>query len=119
MVVHAARVLRGIRWTRSDVGNFLGRFLSEPKAHVVFRPPRRALARGAFARALRRAAVVLDARTQMLTLGARCFVNGETLPATRALRALANRRRARLPAALAETAYRWYLSGYLHLERVR
>jgi 50S ribosomal protein L16 3-hydroxylase len=119
MAAHAAKVLRGIRWTRSDVENFLGRFLSEPKAHVVFRHPRRTLARGAFARALRRAAVVLDARTQMLTLGARCFINGESLPATRALRRLADRRRGRLPAALAETAYRWYLSGYLHLERAR
>jgi len=119
MAAHAARVLRGIRWTRGDVDEFLGRFLSEPKAHIVFRHPRRALARGAFTRALRRAAVVLDARTQMLTLGGRCFINGESLIATRALRTLADRRRARLPAALAETAHRWYLSGYLHLERAR
>jgi hypothetical protein len=63
--------------------------------------------------------VVLDPRTQMLTLGARCFINGESLRATRALRALADRRRARLPASLAESAYGWYLSGYLHLERTR
>jgi hypothetical protein len=55
----------------------------------------------------------------MLTLGARCFINGESLRATRALRALADRRRGRLPAALADCAHRWYLSGYLHLERAR
>ena len=119
MTRHAAAVLGRIRWSRGDVAAFLGGYLSTPKPHVVFPHPRRALARAAFARRLRRAAVVLDARTQMLTLGARCFINGETLRATRALRALADRRRGRLPAALAETAYRWYLSGYLHLERAR
>ena len=119
MAAHAAAVLGRIRWTRGEVADFLGRYLSAPKAHVVYAHPRRALPRGAFARALRRAAVLLDPRTQMLTLGARCFINGESLGATRALRALADRRRGRLPAALADSAHRWYLSGYLHLERAR
>lgn len=119
LAAHAAAVLGRIRWRRGEVDDFLGRYLSAPKPHVVFAHPRRALARGAFARALRRAAVALDARTQMLTLGARCFINGEALVATRALRALADHRRGRLPAALADSAYRWYLSGYLHLERAR
>ncbi len=117
MAQHAAAVLGRIRWRRAEVEDFLGRFLSAPKPHVVFAQPRRALARGAFARTLRRVAVLLDARTQMMTLGGLCFINGESLGATRALRALADRRRGRLPAALAEHAYRWYLSGYLHLER--
>jgi 50S ribosomal protein L16 3-hydroxylase len=117
LAAHAASVLGRIRWRRGEVGDFIGRYLSSPKPHVVFAHPRRTLARGAFARALRRRTVVLDARTQMLTLGARCFINGEQLAATRALRALADRRRGRLPAALADPAYRWYLSGYLHRER--
>jgi 50S ribosomal protein L16 3-hydroxylase len=119
LAAHAVAVLGRIRWRRGDVEDFLGRTLSSPKPHVVFMHPRRALARAAFARALRRTAVVLDPRTQMLTLGARCFINGESLRATRALRALADRRRGRLPAALADCAHRWYLSGYLHLERAR
>ena len=119
MAAHAAAVLGRIRWTRGEVEDFLGRYLSAPKSHVVYAHPRRALPRGAFARALRRAAVLLDPRTQMLTLGARCFINGESLGATRALRALADRRRGRLPASLADSAHRWYLSGYLHLERAR
>jgi len=119
MALHAAAVLGRIRWTRGDVDDFLGRYLSAPKPNVVFRHPRRALARSAFARRLRRAAVVLDRRTQMLTLGARCFINGESLAAARALRTLAEHRRVRLPAPLADSAYGWYLSGYLHLERAR
>ncbi|MDH3319444.1 MAG: cupin domain-containing protein [Betaproteobacteria bacterium] len=116
LAAHAAAVLGRIRWSRGDTEDFLGRYLSAPKPNVVFRHPRRALGRAAFARRLRRAAVVLDPRTQMLTLGTRCFINGETLAATPALRALADRRRALLPAALADFAYGWYLSGYLHLE---
>jgi 50S ribosomal protein L16 3-hydroxylase len=116
LVAHAARTLARIRWGAGDVREFVGRYLSAPKPHVVFSPPRRPLARAAFARRLRRAPVALDARTQMLTLGARLFVNGEAARATPALRRLADRRRARLPAALADTAYGWYLSGYLDLE---
>jgi 50S ribosomal protein L16 3-hydroxylase len=115
---HARTVIGRIRWRRGEIEDFLGCHLTTPKPHVVFRAPRRPLARAAFARRLRRAAVVLDARTQMLHRGARCFVNGESRPATPALRRLADARRARLPAALAESAYGWYLSGYLHLEPV-
>jgi 50S ribosomal protein L16 3-hydroxylase len=117
MVAHAARVLGRIRWTRRDVGEFLGRYLTTPKPHVVFFPPRRPMPRAAFARRLRRAPVALDRRTLMLYRGARIYVNGEALVARPALRALADRRRARLPSSLAEAAYGWYLSGYLHLEQ--
>jgi 50S ribosomal protein L16 3-hydroxylase len=118
MVAHAAAVLGRIRWTRGDVEDALGRYLTTPKPHVVFPHPRRALTRAAFARRLAAASVALDRRTQMLYRGAFCFVNGESLPASPALRRLADRRRARLPAALADDAYGWYLSGYLHLEQV-
>lgn len=116
LVAHAARTLARIRWNARDVREFLGGFLSAPKPHVVFRPPRRPLGRAVFARRLHRTPVALDRRTQMLTLGARLFVNGESARATPALRRLADRRRARLPGSLADLAYRWYLSGYLDLE---
>ncbi len=119
LVAHAVRVLARIRWRRADVADFIGRYLTAPKPHVVFAPPRRPLARAVFARRLRRAAVVLDRRSQMLHRGGRCFLNGESVPAGSALRALADARRARLPFSLADAAYGWYLSGYLHLERPR
>ncbi len=114
---HAARTLRRIRWGRGDVERFLGATLTTPKPQVVFAPPSRPLARGAFRRRLRRTPVVLDRRTQMLYRGARLFCNGEAYKPTRALRALADRRRALVPAAQAELLYGWYLAGYLHLER--
>src|SRR5574341_980461 len=72
---HAAATLGRIRWGRAQVAEFLGRYLTTPKPHVVFAAPRRPLARAAFARRLRRSGVVLDRRTQMLTLGARLYCN--------------------------------------------
>jgi 50S ribosomal protein L16 3-hydroxylase len=118
LMQHAAATLRRIRWGPRDVEDFLGRYLSTPKPQVVFRRPRRPLGRAAFARRLVRADAVLDAKTQMLHRGRRCFVNGETVAASAALRRLADRRRSRLPRGLADLAYDWYLSGYLHLERL-
>jgi len=124
MIDYACDTLAGIRWTRAEVGRFLAEYLSTPKPQVVFAPPRRALSPAAFAARLRRAWVVLDARTQILVLRATLFVNGESLdlpPAQRrALSALADARRlegARLArAALSDLLYAWYREGYLHLE---
>ena len=114
MLQHAAATLARIRWGAGDVAEFLGRYLTTPKPHVVFAPPARPLGRRAFSR---RPAVVLDRRSQMLTLGGRVFLNGDQFAAAPALRALADRRRALVPAAHADLFYDWYLSGYLHLER--
>jgi 50S ribosomal protein L16 3-hydroxylase len=117
MVAHARAVLGRIRWSGSDAERFLGRYLTAPKPHVVFVPPRRPLSRAAFARRLRRSAVALDAKTQMLYRGTRLYVNGEEAGSPRGLRALADRRRALVPAARADLIYDWYRAGYLHLER--
>jgi len=117
LVRHAAGVLGRIRWRRADVEDFVGRHLSTPKPHVVFSPPRRPMPRAGFARRLRGRALVLDPRSRMLYRGARCFLNGDAAPGRPALRALAERGRARLPASLADLAYGWYLSGFVHLER--
>lgn len=117
MIAHARATLARIRWQRGDVERFVGRYLTTPKPHVAFAPPRRPLARAAFARRLGREAVALDPRTQMLYRGAQLYVNGEPPVPARGLRALADRRRALVPAARTELIYAWYRAGYLHLER--
>ncbi len=113
MVQHTARTLSRIRWSRSDAGRFLGRFLTTPKPHVVFKAPAKPLTRAAFAR---RKAVVLDAKTQLLTSGNYSHCNGEEYVTAPALRALADRRRALVRTAQADLFYEWYLAGYLHPE---
>ena len=110
MVEFASRLLSRIRWSKRDVAEFLGRYLSAPKAHVVFEPAR---STGTRAR--------LDLKTQLLYSGSRFFINGDSfsLPARHraAMRELADRREvdaARL-AGQATLVREWQRAGYLHL----
>jgi 50S ribosomal protein L16 3-hydroxylase len=97
------------------VARFLGEYLTEPKAHVVFTP-------GRAARARRGAGVRLDPKTQLLYYGKRFFMNGEAIAVARgeqaALRALADRRRlpANRLAPLGALIRQWQRSGYLEWE---
>ena len=85
MLSFTQSLLQRIRWTSVDVERFLGEYLTQPKAHVVFR------AAGGRGKLLR-----LDPKTQLLYSGSRFFVNGESfsLPRRdcRAMRKLADRR---------------------------
>ncbi len=118
MIDFSGKLLSRIRWSRSDVGRFLGEYLSMPKAHVVFRP-------SPGKRRLQRSLVRLDAKTQLLYSGKRFFINGEavSVPHRHAatLRKLADSRLLpgeRLAAApLAALICGWQRLGYLHFER--
>jgi 50S ribosomal protein L16 3-hydroxylase len=118
MAAFAAAQLARIRWKRGDVEEFLGRYLTTPKPNVVFRGSTKRVSD------LSRCEVVVNAKTQMLYLGARFFVNGEVLrprvSQRRALAALADRRRAPgralARAGLQRLILEWYQSGYLSLE---
>jgi 50S ribosomal protein L16 3-hydroxylase len=124
LVANAARALRSIRWSARDVREFAGRFLSEPKAHVYFTPPRRPLARAEFGRRAARSGLALDARARLLTSAGRFFLNGETVEvparARVPLRRLADERRLSAPVEAPrefwDVVHAWYLAGYLHRE---
>lgn len=113
--------LARIRWSRGDVADFLGRFLSTPKPSVVFAASAR---KGPV---LSRSDAILDPKTQMLYRGSRFFINGEVLhlrPAQReALARLADRRRAPgaalARAGLERLILQWRRAGYLKLEAHR
>jgi 50S ribosomal protein L16 3-hydroxylase len=118
MLRYTAGYLRKIRWSRRDAEQFLGEFLTEPKAHVLFEAqPARRLARGSMVR--------LDPRTRLLYSGRRFFINGELIEmsarAASALRELADRRvvdGARLArGALGGLLSAWQKAGYVHFER--
>jgi 50S ribosomal protein L16 3-hydroxylase len=107
MLAFSEKVLARIRWSRRDVTDFLGRYLSSPKAHIVFR---RSTTGGTWVR--------LDSKTQLLYFGGRFFMNGESLSVRhpQLLRELADRRqaeRSRL-APLAGLIAEWRRAGYLH-----
>ena len=122
MVEHALAAVKKIRWRRDDVGQMLGRYLSEPKPHVAFSRPRRSLSPARFASRSRALGLRLDARSRMLFRGADFFLNGERIEAgTRSrtlLARLADERSlppgARLPEALVRLFHAWYLAGWLH-----
>lgn len=121
MVDFVAEVLGRLRWSRRDVAEFVGQYLSAPKPQVSFRPPRSA------PQAMRGAQVRLDPKTQLLYRGTRFFINGEALSVAlrdaAPLRELADRRT--LPASrlagarLQALILQWRQGGFLHLEPKR
>ncbi len=122
MLRRLGEVIDGIRWDQKDIRDFLGVYLSEPKPHVFFEPPRRPLSEQAFATRAREGGVRLDARSRMLFAGGDFFINGEHICAPARLHTslvrLADRRQlppSRMPSSLLPLLYGWYCAGYLHL----
>jgi len=115
MISFAENLMQRIRWTRGDVGAFLGEYLTAPKQQVVFPPGRKR-------RRARSGMVRLGLKTQLLYRERRFFMNGEavTVPAgaVAALRELADARMAsgaRLArAGLGDLLSEWQRRGYLH-----
>ncbi len=112
----SVKTLSRIAWKRGDVMEFLGRYLTEPKAHVVFRPS-----------AGRGGTVALDPKTRLLYSGTRFFINGESfsLPGRPAklLRELADRRviawRRLAGTPLAALVSQWLRTGYARRQGIR
>ena len=124
MIRKVRRMLDGIRWDGGDVADFLGCYLTEPKAHVVFTRPARPLTARGFAAAVARRGLRLAPATRMLFRGDTVFMNGEACATgTRAARALTAPRRparagARIPARARRRCsqlYEWYRAGYIIL----
>jgi 50S ribosomal protein L16 3-hydroxylase len=124
---HVARTLDAIRWTPALVREFTGRFLSEPKQHVVFERPRKPLSAAQLATRARKAGLLLDPRTRLLFSGNEFFINGEPAAVPAAARAmlrrLADSRRLSAPidapAEFWTVIHPWYLEGYLQLDEAR
>jgi 50S ribosomal protein L16 3-hydroxylase len=121
MLRQVANMLDRIEWNERDVLAFLGQYLTEPKAHVVFERPTRPLSAAAFARRVLRHGLRLDLKTRMLFRGRVVFMNGERCGlgagAARLLTRLADRRclapPLRLDGEAAARLYQWYRSGYI------
>ncbi|PHV11656.1 cupin [Chitinimonas sp. BJB300] len=121
-VARIRTMLEGIRWSDTDVREFVGHYFSEPKAHVFYDSPEEEDSESAFARKLAKQGVQLDMKSVMIFDDAQFYMNGETLGADLAasvyLRQLANERRlppAVYPAVLVAALYPCYQYGYLHL----
>ncbi len=125
LVAHVAKVLDGLRWDEAEARAFAGRFLTEPKGHVTFEPPARALPLARFEAAASARGVALEGKSRLAYTCGAFFLNGDAVEATGScapwLRRLADERRldsiARAPRALRELLHAWYRDGVVRLGR--
>ncbi|HXF17710.1 MAG TPA: cupin domain-containing protein [Burkholderiales bacterium] len=125
MVAKVERLLANTRWQQRDVAEFLGIYLTEPKARVVFKPPHQRLSEAAFSMAAKKRGVELALPSSMLYSRATHFMNGEsytTVKAVPVLRRLADTRRLAplqvpIDGAAMDLLYRWYHAGYIVLSQ--
>lgn len=124
LVEQIGAILARVRWNERDVVSFLGSYLSEPKAHVVFDPPERPASKAAFVREASGAGIRLDRKTVLLYGSRTYFINGEECPLPQRkkwLRELADARRLEgkrfvtLSADSSMTAllHEWYRAGWV------
>ena len=126
MFKQVAHMLDNIRWGKTDIARFLGQYLSEPKSHIFFKPPRNKLAFDEFARRALKNGLRLDLKSQLLFHQNLFFMNGETSQADitmhEALASLADNRR--LPPGMKwgnttqRLLYQWYGDGYITLDKL-
>ncbi|HUP93968.1 MAG TPA: cupin domain-containing protein [Burkholderiales bacterium] len=123
MISSMATLLGSVRWSRKDVVEFLGCYLSEPKPSVVYSRPARALHESTFADRARAQGVRLAPASRLLIYDEYVFMNGEQhRVGSRALRLfekLANERELGGAAAIGREAgrllYGWYRAGYIEV----
>lgn len=123
MLRQATQMLGHIHWGKQDVELFLGRFLSEPKPHVIFQRPSRPLSGKNFYRKCNAQGLYLDLKSQMLFYHDVIFMNGEAFrPGRRAfasLSQLADGRELKPHTDFDQETrvllYQWYQAGYIKM----
>lgn len=114
-------ILKKIKWNSSDIEDFLGIYLSEPKSHIFFDRPVQPLAPHLFLQSIKKNGVQLDLKSRMLSGSNKFFINGEIFEvgadAYKTLIKLADNQEL-LPAFEMDKEtgiilYQWYISGYI------
>jgi 50S ribosomal protein L16 3-hydroxylase len=121
MLKQVEQAIQHIKWDKSDIANFLGCYLSEPKPHIYFDQPDKPLTINGFNNIFEKSGISLDLKTLMLCHTDTVFINGETYLADNTsyiiLRELADKRKLAATAlkseALLNLLYEWYTQGYL------
>jgi len=97
MLAQIEAMIARVKWTKRDIAEFAGRYLSEPKPNVFFDAPEAPLSRVAFNKQANKIGVALNPKSRLLFSGGQFYINGEAFtPATDeipALRQLSDRRR--------------------------
>ena len=132
MIAKVHDMLEGLKWDVKDVADFLGRYLTEPKLHIVFDVPFEKLTLNDFKNNIAQSGVRLALKSQMMFTDTAIYLNGESIktrPEDFALfKQLVNSRG--LSASdcslvldkhqyLVELFYIWYEGGYLMVAEKR
>jgi len=127
LVERVGAILANVNWTEKDIAAFLGTYLSEPKANVVFDSPERALNEQKFVERAKKTGVRLDRKTVLLYNARSFFINGEEqalssklkkwLPELADTRHLEAKRFVTLTDDSSMTAllHEWYRAGWLRM----
>ena len=123
MIGKVADILQKIRWSNTDVAAFLGTYLSDPKADVVFDAHKKISMRN-FNEKLAKQGIALDLKSQMLFTGEDFYLNGEVATFTgesaAILKKLADYRQLEagdlniIDEKLLQQLHDWYIAGYLY-----
>lgn len=121
MLKQVEHAINQIKWGKSDIANFLGGYLSEPKPHIFFESPEKALTLKKFLLAIKKHGISLDLKTLMLCHKDAVFINGEMHSVDKfdyqILRELADNRKLEQHDTTSTTMqnllYQWYTSGYV------
>ena len=113
--------LAKIKWNKSDIEQFIGIYLTEPKAHIFFTQPSPPLTQKKFMRQVKKNGLRLDLKSRMLCRGKSVFLNGEaclvSVIAHRVLERFADRHVIAAGEGLDEEVisllFQWYLYGYI------
>ncbi len=125
MVASVSAQLQKIQWSTNAVAEFLGRYLSEPKTHVVFDANKK-ISLANFIKKAASAGLLLDLKSLMLFEGEHFFINGEMMACTGEAAAILKKLaddRLLTPkdlvdhlnnSELNQSLFAWYQAGYLH-----
>ncbi|HVC48762.1 MAG TPA: cupin domain-containing protein [Burkholderiales bacterium] len=114
---------KAIQWGHKEIIDFLGRYLSEPKSHVLFKPPKRPLNLATFKNRALHHGIRLASAARLLFHSDQYWLNGDLLKSSSLidpnLKILADTRSLsgkNLSEALVQNIYPWYLEGIIHLD---
>ncbi len=122
MITKIAGMIGQIQWDRADIADFIGRYLTEPKAHVFFRPPVRPLSMAAFCKQVASCGLRLAPQSQLLFHGERYYLNGMPfdVPMRERLQIMADTRKIapeQFDVASISQFYQGYLDGYFLIDK--
>lgn len=114
-------LLKKITWNPSDIENFLGIYLTEPKTHVFFSRPEPPLSYQKFCRRSAERRFQLDLKNRILTSRDKIFINGEIYKvspaAKKSLCKLIYQQNSffckSVNDEIGKVLYQWYVNGYL------